>query len=63
MKFFQLLIVTHPKIHAQYFLHISKAFDKIWIPGLIFKFESFRISGDLLELIKNILWYSYQKLL
>ena len=34
---------------------ISKAFDKIWIPGLIFKFKSFEISGNLLEVIKNFL--------
>ena len=46
-------------IHAV-FLDIFKAFDKIWLPGLIFKIKSFGISGDLLELIKNFLLNRFQ---
>ena len=38
-----------------------KAFDIIWLPGWIFKIKSFGISGDLLELIKNFLSNSFQR--
>ena len=61
----QLLSINHeifsnfdcdpPKDIRAVFLDISKAFDKIWLPGLIFKIKSFGISSDLLELIKNFL--------
>ena len=54
MEFFQIL-----KKFAV-FLDISKAFDKIWLPDLIFKIKSFGISGDLLELIKNFLSNRFQ---
>ena len=47
-------------IHAV-FLDISKAFDKIWLPGLIFKIKSFGISGNLLELMKNFLSNRFQR--
>ena len=40
---------------------MSKAFDKIWLPGLIFKIKSFGTSGDLLEPIKNILSNRFQR--
>ena len=42
-----------PKETRAVFLDISKAFDKIWLPGLIFKIKSFEISDDLLELIRT----------
>ena len=61
----QLLSINHqifsnfdcdpPKDISAVFLDISKAFDKSWLPGLIFKIKSFGISGDLLELINNFL--------
>ena len=35
-----------PKDMHAVFLDISKVFDKIWLPGLIFKIKSFGISGD-----------------
>ena len=50
-----------PKDIRAVFLDISKAFDKIWLPGLIFKIKSFGISGDLLELIKNFLSNRFQR--
>ena len=50
-----------PKDFCVVFLDISKAFDKIWLPGLIFKIKSFGISGDLLELIKNFLSNRFQR--
>ena len=37
------------------FLDISKAFDKVWQEGLIFKLEQNGISGDLLKLFRNYL--------
>ena len=37
------------------FLDISKAFDKVWHDGLIFKLKSYGVEGGLLFLIKNYL--------
>ena len=37
------------------FLDISKAFDKVWHDGLIFKLKSYDVEGGLLLLIKNYL--------
>ena len=37
------------------FLDISKAFDKVWHDGLIFKLKSYDIEGELLLLLKNYL--------
>ena len=37
------------------FLDISKAFDKVWHDGLIFKLQENGISGNLLEVLKHFL--------
>ena len=37
------------------FLDISKAFDRVWHEGLVFKLQSYGISGMLLELLKDFL--------
>ena len=37
------------------FLDISKAFDKVWHDGLLYKLESFGISGNLLKLVHSYL--------
>ena len=37
------------------FLDISKAFDKVWHEGLLYKLKSMRISGELHKLLENYL--------
>ena len=37
------------------FLDISKAFDKVWHDGIIFKLTQNRISGNLLKLLRDFL--------
>ena len=37
------------------FLDISKAFDKVWHKGLLYKLKSMGISGDLFNLLENYL--------
>ena len=37
------------------FLNISKAFDKVWHKGLIFKLKSYGVDGSLLKLMENYL--------
>ena len=59
----QLLSIIHeiqksfdesPPIYVRgIFLDISKAFNKVWHKGLIYKFKSNGISGNLLKLIEN----------
>ena len=59
----QLIAITHEiyqSFDAGYevrgvFLDISKAFDKVWHEGLIFKLKQNGISGKLLNLIKDFL--------
>ena len=60
----QLLYRTHkiftafedyPRETRAVFLDISKAFDKVWHDGLIFKLESYGITGPLLGLINSYL--------
>ena len=43
------------------FLDISKAFDKVWHKGLLFKLKTYGIQGQLLKLIKNFLTDRLQK--
>ena len=69
----QLLTITH-KIFSSFdcnpslevrsiFLDISKAFDKVWHEGLLYKLKSFGISGNLLNLIKHYLTDRSQRVL
>ena len=61
----QLLTITHEIFYlfgcnpsldvCLIFLDISKAFDKAWHEGLLYKLKSFGISGILLNLIKHYL--------
>ena len=65
----QLLSITH-KIYKSFddglevrgvFLDISKAFDKVWHEGLIFKLKQNGVSGDLLHILSGFLSNSEQK--
>ena len=37
------------------FLDISKAFDRVWHEGLLFKLQQYGMSGELITLIKDFL--------
>ena len=37
------------------FLDISKAFDKVWHKGLIFKLKTYGVEGNLLKVLENYL--------
>ena len=37
------------------FLDISKAFDKVWHEGLVFKLKTYGVEGNLLKLLENYL--------
>ena len=39
--------------HVQFFLDISKAFDKVWHEGIIFKLKYSGITGNLLNFFEN----------
>ena len=43
------------------FLDISKAFDKVWHKGLLYKLKSMGISGELYNLLENYLSGSFQR--
>ena len=43
------------------FLDISKAFDRVWHEGLLFKLRSYGITGNLLLLIKDFLFNRLQR--
>ena len=46
----------HPSLEVEsIFLDISKAFDRVWHKGLLYKIQSIGISGTPLELIESFL--------
>ena len=67
----QLLSVTHeiyksfdcnpPQDVRGTFFDISKAFDKVWHKGLIFKLKSYGVDGSLLKLMENYLTVRQQR--
>ena len=69
----QLIAITHEIFKAfdcnpplevrSVFLDISKAFDKVWHEGLIYKIKSMGVSGQLLNLLENYLTNRHQRVL
>ena len=65
----QLLSIAHKILSAfddghevrGVFVDISKAFDKVWHEGLLFKLQQYGISGELITLIKDFLSCRKQK--
>ena len=67
----QLIAITHeifkafdcnPSLEVRsVFLDISKAFDKVWHEGLLYKLKSMGISGELYNLLENYLSDRFQK--
>ena len=45
------------------FLDISKAFDRVWHNGLLFKLKQNGVNGHLLQLIKSFLSGRFQRVL
>ena len=67
----QLLSITHmihsafdcdiPKEVRSVYLDISKAFDKVWHEGLIFKLRQAGVRGDMLNILSDFLINRYQR--
>ena len=43
------------------FLDISKAFDKVWHKGILFKLKTYGVNGEVLTLLTNYLYERYQR--
>ena len=48
---------------SRVFLDISKAFDKIWHEGILFKLKTYGVDGEVLTLLTNYLHECYQRVL
>ena len=69
----QFLAITHEIFEAfdcnpplevrSVFLDISKAFDKVWHEGLLYKLKSMGISGELYNLLENYLSDRFQRVI
>ena len=69
----QLIAITHeifkafdcnPSLEVRsVFLDISKAFDKVWHEGLLYKLKSMGMSGELYNLLENYLSDRFQRVL
>ena len=61
MKFTPILmLVLHLKLGV-FFLDISKAFDRVWLDGLLYKLKLYGINGPLLHLLKSFLTNRFQR--
>ena len=61
MKYEQFLI-TALLLMWEVFFNISKAIDKVWHIGFIFKLKFYGVDGELLSLLKNYLQNREQKI-
>ena len=52
---YKLLLITEVVDVRGVFLDISKAFDKVWHIGLLFKLKAYGVDGELLSLLENYL--------
>ena len=67
----QLLSIPHEILSAFYdghevrgvFLNLSKAFDRVWHEGLLFKLQQYGTSGELITLIHDFLSFRKQRVL
>ena len=56
------LFDCHPSLEVRgIFLDISKAFDRVWHEGLLYKIKSIGVSGTPLKLIESFLSGRYQR--
>ena len=62
-EIFKALDCNPPLEVRSVFLDISKAFDKVWHEGLIYKIKSMGVSGQLLNLLENYLTNRHQRVL
>ena len=54
-----LMLIPHERLEV--FLDISKAFDRVWHEGLIYKIKWMGLKGDLLALIESFLFKNQQR--
>ena len=63
MKFNHHFIVVHRLNTRATFLDISKAFDKVWHQGLLFKLKSYGVERSLFGLLENYLENTKQRII
>ena len=63
MKYLKHLIVIRLLKLGQFFLEMSKTFDKVWHEGLLYKLKSMGISGEFYDLLENYLSGRLQRLI
>ena len=54
-----LMLIPHERLEV--FLDISKAFDRVWHEGLIYKIKWMDVKGDLLALIESFSFKRQQR--
>ena len=54
-EIFEAFVCNPPFEVRSVFLDISKAFDKVWHEGLLYKLKSMGISGELYNVLENYL--------